>query len=302
MTRYQKAITPSMSDAYLRLGYDRVAGFAVPVADVTWATTPADLHAVHALGFEASPFSADDAYVDVLRFTPGPQVRTADAVGGTDATAREARGGTFIDRPPFTGTGFAPVEGHRVPVTWIVHSRVPAGSELVRVHADGTEQVLARYVDVARCWEPVDATVHHTTFPGVSRFVGALAEWKATHLNAEVHGDHVVLVSEHEPHGAFEFTQAASGRWFREVPRADVDKLYELFITGRWRGVEVRLVDLGVDEGGDKRATISSVGHDADAAEAAGMVKVDAGVYEMVVDPDELTDLTPYELVPAAWG
>ncbi|WP_102509613.1 hypothetical protein [Sanguibacter massiliensis] len=106
VTRYQKAITPSMSDASLRLGYDRVAGFAVPVADVTWATTPADLHAVHALG---------------------------------------------------------------------------------------------------------------------------------------------------------------------------------------------------VDEGGDKRATISSVGHDADAAEAAGMVKVDAGVYEMVVDPDELTDLTPHELVPAAW-
>lgn len=86
------------------------------------------------------------------------------------------------------------------------------------------------------------------------------------------------------------------------MPRTDVDKLYELFITGRWRGVEVRLVDLGVDESGDKRATISSVAHDADAAEAAGMVKVDAGVYEMVVDPDELTDLTPYELVPAAWG
>lgn len=31
------------------------------------------------------------------------------------------------------------------------------------------------------------------------------------------------------------------------------------------------------------------------------MVKVDAGVYEMVVDPDEIVDLTPFQLVPAVW-
>ena len=111
----------------------------------------------------------------------------------------------------------------------LLTSAVNAGlafAQLLFAHLAGYDfarRLLARYVDVARCWESADATVHHTTFPGVSRFVGAMAEWKETHLNAEVHDDHVVLVSEHEPHAAFGFAQAGSGRWFREVPRADVE-------------------------------------------------------------------------------
>jgi hypothetical protein len=60
MSLIQKAVTPQLSNAYLTAGWDRVSGFVVEASTVAFATTPAQLFDVHALGFPGSPFSPDD--------------------------------------------------------------------------------------------------------------------------------------------------------------------------------------------------------------------------------------------------
>src|SRR5690606_23501442 len=141
-----------------------------------------------------------------------PQLRFEDAIGGVDNASQARTGGPFIDRPPFSGLGFVPVEGHLVPLYWLVHSRVPAGSELVRVHADGRQQLLARYLDVAQGWESVSAPVGPPRAP-ISRFVGPMAQWRGAYLSADPLGEElVVLAADAAPEG-LGFAQTPSGRW-----------------------------------------------------------------------------------------
>ena len=63
MTLMQKAITPALSHAYLTAGHDRLAGYVVRAADVSFATTPSQLFEVHGLGYPESPFSPHDEHI-----------------------------------------------------------------------------------------------------------------------------------------------------------------------------------------------------------------------------------------------
>jgi hypothetical protein len=220
VTVMQKAVTPAMSQGYLRGGYDRVAGFVVRAADAAFATTPATLFEVHGLGFPGSPFTPDAPHVDVLRFPATPQLRFEDAVGGTDQESRQRTGGPFVDRPPFTGLGFAAVRGAIVPVYWLVHSRVPAGTELVRVAADGSQTLLARYADVGHGWVSDVVAIGHAPTPHVSRYVGALAQWQGAYLSADVLDDVVVVATDIEPPAHTRMERTAAGRWRRASPAA----------------------------------------------------------------------------------
>lgn len=300
-TTMQKAVTPQMSRAYLEGGYDRVAGFVVRAADVAFATTPSAVHAAHGLGFPGSPHRPDAPHVDVLRFPAAPQLRFEDAVGGTDAETRARTGGPFVDRPPFTGLGFVAVRDAVVPLYWLVHSRVPAGSQLVRLAADGGQTVLATYVDVGHGWR---SDIVPVTPPGprVSRFVGPMAQWHGTYLSADPLQDgDVVVVAEVAPPQELGFEETPAGRWRRVVPTSEVTEMFELMVTARWNGLPVRVVDQWTTaEGAASR--VSYTGHDADLAEGLRLEKVDAAVYEATVPTAALQDVTPTQLVPAAWA
>lgn len=303
MTILQKAVTPPMSQAYLQAGFDRVAGFVLRASDVAFATTPAQLFEAHGLGFPGSPFTPDAPHLDVLRFPATAQLRLEDATGGVDHESRARTGGPFVDRPPFTGLGFVPVPGHLIPLYWLVHSRVPAGSELVRVPADGRQQVLARYADVAQGWESDVVDVTHAQRPQISRFVGPMAQWRGTYFNADLLGDDlVVLAAEVEPPADLGFTRTPAGRWRRVVPRHEVTELFELDVTARWNGLEVRVVDQWQDPQHGSLALVSYTGHDADLAEGLQMQKNDAAVYESVVQASALSGLQTAQLVPRSWA
>lgn len=301
MTTMQKAVTPPMSAAYLESGFERVAGFVVRAADVAFATTPAALYEAHGLGFPGSPFTPADAHIDVLRFPATPQLRFEDAIGGVDNASQAKTGGPFIDRPPFSGLGFVPVEGHLVPLYWLVHSRVPAGSELVRVHADGRQQLLARYLDVAQGWESVGAPVGPPRAP-ISRFVGPMAQWRGAYLSADPLGEElVVLAADAEPEG-LGFVRTAAGRWRKVVPRSEVTELFEMSVTARWNGLEMRVVDQWQDPEHGAMALVSYTGHNADLAEGLRLQKNDAAVYETVVPASSLGQLQTAQLIPSAWA
>jgi hypothetical protein len=295
----QKAVTPQVSAAYLR-GYDRVAGFFVPVDAADWARTPADLFIVHALGFPGSPIGPDADHVDVLRMPVTAQLQVEDAIGGTDATTRAITGGPFIDRPPFTGNGFAPVPGHVVPVYWMRHSRVPAGTELIRFDRTGTATLLARYVDIAHTWVGPSVVAGGGT-PRLTTLVGPQATWLGATFSADVLDDSVVLATEGPQPPQYRFEQTAAGRWRREIARSEAESLYELQVTGRLMGLAVRVVDSFRDGQGTPVSRVSSIERNADVAEGLGLEKLDAGVYEATVPTSVLTDVEGGQLIPRSW-
>ena len=302
-TWMQKAVMPRIGDAYLGGGYDRVAGFVVRVDQVDWATTPAELFEVHGLGFAGSPYTASSEHIDVLQFPATPQLRFEDAIGGVNQKEREITGGPFVDRYPFKGLGFVPVIGeHIVQLWWLRHSRIPAGARLVRVAKDGSSTVLAHYVDVGHGWQSAAATVTPPAGPQVSRYVGAMAKWSQTYLNADVLDDAVVVVSEVEPPPQFGFSRTAIGRWRREVPRDELTELFELDVSARWNGLEMRVVDELRDASGAPYSRVSYIGHNADLAEGLRLTKVDAGVYEDTVPVASLVDVVTSQLIPSSWS
>jgi len=300
MTMMQKAVTPQLSAAYLDSGYDRLAGFVVRADSVEWARTPADLFEAHGLGFPGSPFAPDSEHVDVLRFHGASPLRFENATGGVDQATRELTGGPFVDRPPFQGTGWVRAS-HPIPLYWLVHSRIPAGSELVRISADGSSQVIARYVDVGHAWASDVVAVTPSAIPTISRFVGPMAKWHETYLNADVLGDDVVVVSEVEPPAQFGFARTTGGRWRRVVPRSEVTEMFELYVSARWNGLEMRVVDQWKEPSGESSSRVSYTGHNADLAEGLRLQKIDAAVYEVSVPTANLVDVVTTQLIPTAW-
>lgn len=302
MPLMQKAVTPAVSAAILEHGYDRVSGFVLRAEDVRFATTAELLFEAHGLGFPGSPFRADAPSVDLLRFPTSGQLRFEDAVGGTDDASRRSTGGPFLDRPPFTGLGFQAVHGEVVPQFWLMHTRVPAGTELVRVHADGTTTALARFTDVGHGWQPEGGDA--VPGPALSRFVGLMARWRGEYLAADVLADGgIVVASEVEPEPVLDgFTVTPGGRWSREVPRDEVTELFELVVTATWDGLPVRVVDQWTGEDDEPVARVSYTGHDADLAESHSLEKLDAAVYEATVPMSALRAVTPGQLVPDEWA
>lgn len=273
VTLMQKAVTPALSHAHLTAGHDRVAGYVVRAEDVAFATTPAQLFEVHGLGYPGSPFRRDGEHLDVLRFESAPQLQYRD------------------------------VQGYIVPLWWLRHSRIPPGAELVRVHADGTSELLARYGDVGTGWALAVPGVRPAA-ASLSRCVGPVAKWHGAYLEADVvdNGHAVVLALANPPLAETGFELAPSGRWYRRVPRTDVTELFELDLTARWNGLSVRVVDQWQDAQRYVVARISHLGDDLDGAERLGLDRVEAGVYESVVYAAELTDIQTNQVVPHTWA
>ncbi|MFB6610036.1 hypothetical protein ACFCVO_06950 [Agromyces sp. NPDC056379] len=273
MSSIQKAVTPAQSAAILERGLDTVAGYVVRRADAEYADTPAELYRLHALGFAGSPFDPAGA-IDVLILPVAPTMQFEDAIGGTERSELAKTGGAFLDRPPFLGTGFAPVD-RAVPVWWLAPTRVSPGTELVRYHQTGATEVLATYVDVATGWEIAGAVTRLPVTP--SLLVGTLAEVDGAYRACDLVGDLVVMLD------------AATGDRV-ESARRDVQRVFELQMLGSWNGLELRLVEQG-SNAGEPIARCVYLGHDADIAEGLGLVKIEAGVYELVVLEAQLEGL-----------
>lgn len=302
-TILQKAVTPQQVDGYLRSGFDRVSGFVLRAADGLEATTPAELFHAHALGFPGSPFNADDGEIHVLLFPAQPQMSIEDAIGGNDKEGAGKTGGAFVEPAPFTGTGFAPWPGHVAPVYWVRHSRVPAGAELHKVTADGARTHVATFADTATGWQAAqglpELTPPTTPFPS-SRLVGPTAVHQGDTFVADplFGGETVALCATQETDG---FERTPLGRYRRVVPMSALSELTEVLMTGTVAGLPVRVVDMFKAESGPV-LRVSYTGHLSVLAEAFGLQKMDAGVYETQIQVDALRDPRTVQLVPGSWA
>ncbi|GAA4427263.1 hypothetical protein GCM10023169_27010 [Georgenia halophila] len=305
-TILQKAVTPQMSAAYLGRGLDRVAGYVVPAADAAEVTTTAGLFELHGLDFDGTPFSPEGP-IDILHLPTSPTAVVVPATGGVDEESRKATGGTFIERPPFTGTGFTTAEDAVVPLSWVEHTRLPSGSRLWRFTSDGEEpQLIGSYHGVAFGWQN---HLEDDAFRAVppSKLVGHVAKTEAGTYAADVTTDEdgrptvITLVTHVEPEGK-DFTRTDAGVWAKRIPADDAVEIFEMHATAKWRGVPVRIVDQGPNAEGEQVAHITSLLHDALAAERLGMDKLDVGVYEKTVALPELSETTYAQRVPRSWA
>ncbi|MGW0432405.1 SseB family protein [Micromonospora sp. NPDC003197] len=153
----QKVIAPSQIALYLDRGYDRVSGFLHRVSEVAHLDTPAKLHAALGLNYPGSPFSRDADEIYVLRWPAYRPSLYRIPYGGQSEVAMRAMEGWVIERAPFRGNGFAPGESSDVVAEFKVDSaRLPHGTELRRLGADGTETLVAT-LDMDVChWQRVE--------------------------------------------------------------------------------------------------------------------------------------------------
>jgi hypothetical protein len=285
MTRtiLQKAVSQALSRNYLANSADTVAGYVLRAADVVGARTPELLFDAHGLGFSGSPWQRDAETIDVLRFQ--------SPVGNYlhDALAPE-----FVDREPFTGTGFTSWDGGRAPLFYLDEVRLPAGAELWRVGRNGSEDLLAVYVDVARGWAVVaeEARVEPKPVPP-SSVLGWRATWRGAEFVADMvdDGNTVVLSSPGEPPAEVsDFEKTPRGVWRAKVPLEDITDIYELNVSCSFNGLPFRVLDTAMD-GSRRLFRLSYTGHNADFAEGLQLEKADAGVYRAVAAEEDVQDL-----------
>ncbi len=284
----QIAVMPGREDSWGD-GDDLLCGYVVRAADVSWATRPAQLFAAHALGFPGSPFSAQSTAIDVLRFPVTPFTQLVSATGGTTEDG-EMLGEGFIDPLPFTGTGFVAAAGHVVPLWWVEPTRVPAGSQLWRIRVDGPEELIATYANVASGWQPAS--------PGSflpSDLYGGIAQWRGHKVMADILPNGNAVVASLIELNGLRLTER--GLWGGVVDPSELASIHALRITASWRGLPFQLVRRWKSDD-TLLSRLVYLGRDARAAEAAGLQKMDAGVYETTASINELVDLQAVELTP----
>ncbi|MGI9821829.1 hypothetical protein [Agromyces sp. Marseille-Q5079] len=163
-TVMQKAVTPEQATAIITHGLDVITGLVVTRADAAAARTPAELFEVHGLGYDGSPFVADEP-VNVLLFESTPAMRFERA-------AEE-------DRPA-------------VPGWWLAPTRVPPGARLVEFQRGKEPRVSMTYGDVGTGWLVPRPLPRRPAEP--SACVGTQATMNGVTRPADVIGDRVVFV------------------------------------------------------------------------------------------------------------
>jgi hypothetical protein len=155
-TVMQKTLPPDQVDFYLDRGYDRVAGFVHRATEVEHLHTPAELFAALGFSYDTSPHQSDAKEAYVLRWPAYRPSLYRIPYGGQNEQALRAMDGWVIERAPFRGNGFAPGEGRDVIAEFKVDSvRLPQGSQLWRMDADGTERVIAIFDNDGPTWHRV---------------------------------------------------------------------------------------------------------------------------------------------------
>ncbi|MFJ4219899.1 hypothetical protein [Curtobacterium luteum] len=304
-TIMQKAITPQVSDAFFNGQLERFGGYVIPMAATSGLERIEDLIEVHGLGFPGSPFAPGMPHLDVVRFEATPELFVRPAVGGSDARTAEALGALWVDREPFTGTGFVPNDLDRiVELNWMPSHRVPFGAEIWRYTGDGQETWVARYAGVHIGWvyrDDLQAGRPASQRP-ISMFGGGIASVGGTKYVADlIDGTHVAIVRLDPSAEQAGFVQTGTGVWATVVPVEDVQEYYELDVRLRWAGLDLRVVDETVAESGEAAVMAMSLQHDYRLNEGLQLVKLDADWYEAMLPKSALASAEFRQTMLPSW-
>ena len=144
LTVLQKAIAPSQVGYYLERGYDRVSGFVHRAHEVGHLRGAEQMRQALGLDWAGSPFMVGANEIYLLRWSAYRPNLYRIPYGGQTEAAMKAMQGWVIERAPFRGNGFAPGESKEIIAEFKVDSaRLPHGTRLLKVRADGTEEMVA---------------------------------------------------------------------------------------------------------------------------------------------------------------
>ncbi|TGN33254.1 hypothetical protein [Aeromicrobium chenweiae] len=190
--------------------------------------------------------------------------------------------------------GFLPGAGEIVPVFDLARTRVPTGTELWRLRAEGEPGLKLIYDGPAHGWRRAPSY-----FPPL-HIVGPRAMWRGLDLPAAFTPDitHVELVhvGDAAPDG-FEAVRPQVSRVV--IPVSECESIFEAVLTASWRGHGARVLQRA-----GEHALLELAGLSPDVAESVGATVVEPGVHEAVVPYSELTDVdgVTYELDPRSAG
>lgn len=260
----QKLLMPWQSRDAIELGQAAVGGAVVRAGEVLELQTPEALLAAYGLGEDRFGPSPDT--VDVLRFPLTALMRLA----------RPPRG----EAPwPTYSTGF--LRSAELTSVWFLErTRLPQGTELWRISADGTQRPVTVYEGAARGWRGA----RQWTAP--VPLVGPRAVWQGTELAADLGMDgtvELIATGAAPPAG---FTQARPMVWTRRVAAADCESVFERQLTCTWRGAACRVVQSTPQE-----ARLVLTTDDAEAVRRLGADEVEPSVFEVTAPVGELADL-----------
>lgn len=293
MTVLQKAVPPALVHAYLKEGYDRVSGYVVRAAEVSGVATIPALRRLHLLDHPASRVPAGSP-LHILHVDQSPSWQLVPARGGA------------IARDVLDPSGTAEVDGARVDVFHLAHTRLTSGARLWRFEPDADPVLVGTYLGPALGWQdhtrddtltavvPV-ATVGAVVVLGDKAFVADVVS------GPDGTPTTITAVAPAEPPADLGFTRNAKGFWVRDVDHAEARALFEVRVTGRWRGHPVQVAQQVRLPASQVVVRICSLARDWTKAEAAGFIEIELGVWETTVPADEVTDTQPQEIAARPW-
>lgn len=266
MTVVQKLLHPRSTSRIVNEGYAGVGGYVADARDV--ASLPA-AELVAAYGWEEIVGASPD-YVDVLRFETNPMMQLTKP----DDTA---------DAPwPTYPTGF--LKGSSLAPVWhLAKTRVPVGAEFWRVRADGEQRMLSVYGGLDRGW----ANARGYTPP--TELIGTRAEWRGLDLIAALvpKTDQISLLAIGDAPSIDGFTTVMPGIHGIQVPVAECDAVFEVILTARTMGSEVRFLERVGDD-----VRIQVLAPDQNSIERLGAQEVEPGIFEARVPVNQLTEVS----------
>ncbi|MGI5207515.1 SseB family protein [Spirillospora sp. CA-108201] len=155
----QKVVPHGHVAWYLEQGYDRVGGFVHSTGDVAELQTPSQLYEALGLLFSDSTFTLDDEGVYVIRWPAYCPDLYRVPFGGRDEEEMASWGesGWVVERPPFTGNGFAPGSAGSIREYKVTSVRLPYGAEMYYIGRDRSERFIAMYDPDRLAWLRPDA-------------------------------------------------------------------------------------------------------------------------------------------------
>ncbi|MGY0389028.1 hypothetical protein ACWZJV_18840 [Nocardioides sp. WG-D5] len=266
MTVIQKLLTPTGASRIVNEGYAGVGGYVADARDIA-SFTPSEL--VVAYDWE-TVLGESPRFVDVLRFETNQMMQIAKPNSSGD-----------VPWPSYP-TGF--LKGSSLAPVWeLSKTRVPIGAEFWRVRADGEQRMLSVYGGPDRGW----ANARGYTPP--TELIGTRAEWRGLELVAALvpKTDQISLLAIGDAPAIDGFTTVMPGIHSIQVPVAECDAVFEVILTARTMGAEVRFLERVGDD-----ARVQVLSPDQYSIERLGAQEVEPGVFEARVRADQLTEVS----------
>ena len=269
MTVMEKLLVPATTARVVDRGYDEVGGPVHRAADLA-GLGPRDRVAAHGLLGGPWPFGEDPPYVDVLRFPTWPTVQLLTPT-----------------MPSTPGRRPWPVFEHgfllnAAPLWILTPTRVPTGARFVRIDRDGRETELSSYGGAGWGWQRAKGYL-----PPVG-LLGPRAEWNGQDLPGSFSEDRASfeLVRVGAAEAPAGFRESRPRVFVREVPVSECDAVFEVLLTARWRGVDVRVVRSTGPE-----LLLQLTDPTLESIEATGASALDPWTFQVTAPSAEVTDV-----------